>query len=553
MNLRLRYILCLVSLIAIAVLSVVILVEYIAKDGPGSVFAFGFSEGNSGDRWDLFLSATLAVAIISLASALVLLRTTVPRIPKEDAPQRQSSSADLLRSVAITANQASDMEEAVQVCINEICAYKRWPVGHVYELAADGTGDLVSMRIWHLGSPERFEKFRQVSEQIRFAPGVGLPGRVLASGKPAWINDVTKDTNFPRAEMVRDIGVKAGFAFPVLVGKDVSAVLEFFSEEAAEPDDQVLNLLSAIGAQLGRVIERKLAQQVIEEREQALQDRISELEHAQDQLKKQSEKLILMTKELAFARDEADAANRAKSEFLATVSHELRTPLNAIIGFSDMIADEILGPIGDARYRQYCEDINISGQHLLALINDILDLSKVEAGVATLQQQEVDVPVTIEAVQRLVREGAEEGGVELIFDVANGLPPLWADERKLRQILINLMTNAIKFTSAGGRVTLDTWCDHDGSFVFQITDTGIGIAPKDIPLALSQFGQIDGYLNRRHDGSGLGLPISKALMEQHGGSLDLQSELGVGTTVTVTFPAAASEFRLSGQASQAAG
>ena len=223
----------------------------------------------------------------------------------------------------------------------------------------------------------------------------------------------------------------------------------------------------------------------------------------------------------------------------------------AFLNFA-MPARQVLGPIGDVRYREYCKDINVSGQHLLALINDILDLSKAEAGVAQPLKQEVDVQIAVEAVQRLVREKAEDGGIELVMDVAERLPSLWADERALRQVLINLLTNAIKFTPGGGKVTLAVWCDADGTFVFRISDTGIGISAQDIPLALSQFGQVGASPNRRHEGSGLGLPISKALVEQHGGTLHLKSEPGVGTTVTVTFPAMAPVNEPNGQTSRTA-
>lgn len=244
------------------------------------------------------------------------------------------------------------------------------------------------------------------------------------------------------------------------------------------------------------------------------------------------------TLDLEAAKQRAEAANEAKSRFLGTMSHELRTPLNAIIGFSEMIKEESLGPIGSARYLEYAGDINQSGQHLLDLINDILDLSKVEAGMDELREDEVSVPDINRSVLKLVAQRAEKGGVTLDWAFPDDLPALYADERKLKQILINLMTNAIKFTEPGGTVTLKTWCHMDTGVVFQIIDTGIGIAPEDIPMALSRFGQVDGDLNRKFEGTGLGLPLTKALVEMHGGSLDLQSEIGVGTTVTVRLPAA---------------
>ncbi len=239
---------------------------------------------------------------------------------------------------------------------------------------------------------------------------------------------------------------------------------------------------------------------------------------------------------LRTAKDQAETANRAKSSFLANMGHELRTPLNAIIGFSEVIRDEIFGPLGNHKYREFTIDIHDSGHHLLRLINDILDLSNIDSGKYELVEDELEIPALVSSAMKLVRQQFEQGiEPDLIFQ--DNLPALRADERKLRQILINLLSNAIKFTDDGGTVTLKAWCRPDSGHVVQIVDTGIGIAPEDIPKSLSRFGQVEGALDRQYEGTGLGLPLSKALVELHGGILDLQSELGVGTTVTLRFPA----------------
>jgi signal transduction histidine kinase len=267
-----------------------------------------------------------------------------------------------------------------------------------------------------------------------------------------------------------------------------------------------------------------------EELEQRVKERTSELEV-------QSESLICLTDDLLIARDEARAANRTKSEFLVAMSHELRTPLNAVIGFSEIIKDETLGPVGSVQYRDYANDINESGQHLLSLINDILDLSKIEYGADELHEDKIQIPEIIRSALKLVGQRAAQRGIKLEIELPDQQPALRADERKLKQILVNLLSNAVKFTDAGGEVTLRAWCRMDSGHVFQIIDTGVGIAPEDIPKALLRFGQIDSDLNRRYEGTGLGLPLTMALVEQHGGVLDLQSEVSVGTTVTVRFPA----------------
>jgi len=240
--------------------------------------------------------------------------------------------------------------------------------------------------------------------------------------------------------------------------------------------------------------------------------------------------------EMLRAKEQAELANRTKSKFLANMSHELRTPLNAILGFSELMSNATLGPLGNPKYEEYAKDINDSGRHLLELIQDILDLARIEAGKLELDEEDIDVARAIRSCMVLVKERASNGGVKLRTDLPDGLPALHADKRKLKQILVNLLSNAVKFTPAGGEVTLKIWSRPDSGYVFQVIDTGIGIALADIPAALSPFGQVDSALSRKFAGTGLGLPLTKSLVEMHGGSLDLQSEEGAGTTVTVRFP-----------------
>lgn len=260
-------------------------------------------------------------------------------------------------------------------------------------------------------------------------------------------------------------------------------------------------------------------------------------EATRTRLEQQNDDLGVAAEKLAAAMDTAEIANLAKSQFLANMSHELRTPLNAIIGFSEIIKAETYGPVGSVKYREYSRDIHQSGLQLLALINDILDLSKVESGEEDLFEEEIAIGDLTQSIRRLLSERAQKGGIDLVLECDDDLPALRADKRKVLQILVNLLGNAIKFTYAGGKVILKIWWRPDSGYVFQVIDTGIGMALDDIPKALSRFGQVDGDLDRRYDGTGLGLPLAKVLVELHGGVLDLQSQLGSGTTATVRFPA----------------
>ncbi len=331
----------------------------------------------------------------------------------------------------------------------------------------------------------------------------------------------------------RDIGYTVFFmdvtSFQAAFWKSVAAIVTIFG--------LVGGVLAMSLSMVIRRFERSLSL-ADRERDEAYAQLETRVEERTHDLSREVARREQTEADLRAARDQAEFANRSKSEFLANMSHELRTPLNAIIGFAQVIRDEMFGALGSTKYRDYAADINDSGQHLLDLINDILDLSKIESGKAELYEDDIDVAPLLRSALNMVRERATSGDVTLETEIPDGLQALHADERKLKQILVNLLSNAVKFTKPGGVVTLRTWCNVRSGFLFQVEDTGIGMAQEDIPKALAQFGQIDSALNRQYEGTGLGLPLSKTLTELHGGTLDLQSEPGVGTTVTLRLPAA---------------
>lgn len=261
---------------------------------------------------------------------------------------------------------------------------------------------------------------------------------------------------------------------------------------------------------------------------------LSEIDARNAQLKKQYD-------ELEKAKDAAENANRAKSQFLANISHELRTPLNAVIGFSSILMNQLFGPIGDHKYLEYAKDINDSGAHLLDIINDILDLSKAEAGKLELNYEEVHIGKAINKCITIITERAQKGKISITTDIPKMFPPLVVDRLRFIQIVLNILSNAVKFTNEGGKVNISVRSKETKGeiteFMVVIQDTGIGMSKEDIQHSFLSFGQVDSGLNRKYEGTGLGLPLTKKLMELHHGTIVIDSELGKGTVVTLTFPA----------------
>ncbi|MBW3630303.1 MAG: response regulator, partial [Gemmatimonadetes bacterium] len=396
---------------------------------------------------------------------------------------------------------AVTLEEVTQEVIQHVCTRTRFIVGHAYIASAD-SGDLVPTRVWCRAERERFETFRAASESVRLEPGVGVPGRVLASGEAIWISEVSGHPDFTRARAAADCGLHTAAAIPVLVGEEIVAVLEFFAEVPLPPDQMLLEALTDVGTQIGRVVERVR----------------SEAAHIA-------------------ARGLAEIANSAKSEFLSRMSHELRTPMNAILGFAQLLELDHLSP----DQQESVDQILKGGRHLLALINEVLDISRIEAGRMPLSQEPVQVREVLEEVLGLVWPLARDRHIAL----PKTLPELSgryvrADRQRLKQVLLNLFSNAIKYNRQRGSVEIS--CTGSGDRLrISVTDTGPGIPADKRAQLFHPFERLGAEQNGL-EGTGLGLALSKALIEAMQGEIGVETEPGQGSTFWVELPTAEAEL-----------
>ena len=409
-----------------------------------------------------------------------------------------TQSLQMVEAASRGANEATAAEQALAQAVGLVCRHLDWPLGLVWVPSTEPPHLFELQDIEHRRS-ESLLPFVEASRARGVTGSVGLVGRVLVSGGSASCLELT-EANLPgRAALAQECGLMVGFAFPVLVGKEVVAVLEFFSYSPDPLPVTYLEALAQIATQVGRVFERETS---------ALQ--------------------------LVEAKDEAERANTTKSSFLATMSHEIRTPLNAVLGMTRLLLDTPL----TAEQREYARTVRSSGEGLLGIINDILDFSKIEAGALELEQVPFDLVECVEGALDLVVGLAAKKKIDLAYIMDPMVPgAVVGDPTRLRQILLNLLSNAIKFTAAGEvelKVTAPSRQAHLHEIQFSVRDTGVGIPPDRINALFSPFTQVDSSVSRKFGGTGLGLVISKRFVEAMGGRIWIESELGVGSTFSCT-------------------
>ena len=441
---------------------------YLAK-APG--------EGTFSESDELFIEALARQAAVAVAASRAL--------DERDSQIAQRNRTDvfvqLLQVIAMAANSAPTLEDALGVAIREVCTRVGWPVGHVY-LYDDERDALVPTDIWHFDEPDRFTTFRRVTEKTSVPSGLGLTGRVHLTGKPAWIYDMSVEPGQPKALSGEGIGVRGAFGFPVAIGTDVVAVLEFFSPHPAEPDDELLELMGNVGTQLGRVVERMRAQE-------------AQAQYSAD---------------LEAANVELQVLNELKSDFLATVSHELLTPLTPILGFAALLTRQWEG-LTDAQKLQFAEEIETKARALAALIDEVLIMARLEGRTLQARTQRLGLRDIVD------RAAQHHAGYDV--SVRNEVPEeldVVADREHLQRIVSVYLDNALKYGRAPAVVTATVVGD---SVELRVCDAGDGVPEEFVPILFEKFSQASTGSTRTATGLGLGLSVARGLAGLQGGEV----------------------------------
>jgi PAS domain S-box-containing protein len=477
-------------------------------DGKAERVEFRFRHKDGHVVW-LRASATPLIEDGNFAGAFAML-TDVTEARRNEEAQR-ASEARKATQLAITEvlAQVTDLQTGIRKILDAACRGLGWCLGALW-LVDREANVLRCIELW--SDPEQpVGEFAAITRRLTLSPGVGLPGRVWTSGEGAWITDIAQDNNFPRRAAAADAGLRSAFAFPVTFGREVLGVLEFLSPRPRERDTELLTSFLGVGSQTGQFLERV------------------RIEH---------ERQLLLESEQAARRD-AEAANRAKDEFLATLSHELRTPLNAIVGWSHLLRT---GQLDDAQRTRAVEVIDRNAKAQSQIVADVLDVSRIVMGKLRLDVHPVELATVIEEAIDTLRPAAaaKDIRIEAILDREGRVS---GDPDRLQQVVWNLVANAIKFTPAGGKIRVSLH-GVDSHAEVVVEDTGTGIRRDFLPHVFERFRQSDSSSTRAHGGLGLGLALVRHIVELHGGTVAAESRgEGQGATFTIRLPLMLTEAR----------
>ncbi|HSS21834.1 MAG TPA: PAS domain S-box protein [Pyrinomonadaceae bacterium] len=428
-----------------------------------------------------------------------------------DITERKRTQGRLALQYAVTKilSESLEIAESTQKILHAACDALDWDVGVLWQVDP-AEGVLRCLDLCH-PSMRLTPEFDEFSRNHTFEKGVGLPGRIWETTFPCWVDNVVADPNFPRAPIAVREGLRGAFGFPILSGDEVWGVIEFFSPEIREQDDELMNLALAVGGQIGQFTKRKRAEK---------------------------ERADLFQRERA-ALSDAEKANRLKDEFLATLSHELRTPLNAVIGWARMLTS---GRLDRESAKHAMEVIERNAWAQKQIIEDILDVSRVITGKLQLNLSPVDLVVVIDAALDAVRPAMEAKEIKIETIIDTGLRMISADPDRLQQVVWNVLSNAAKFTPNGGRVEISV-NQTSTHVVIQVKDSGPGIETEFLPHVFERFRQADGSITRLHGGLGLGLAIVRHLVELHGGTISVENrEDSSGAIFTIRLPLPSGEL-----------